>query len=129
MDISDADTTVTRFVYIYIYYILYIIHIYNRSVDFSDADATVTRSVRGNPKASVFALWSTAGGGRAGKLEGVTQDEGGGAEGGGLAGVGAGATWAVRVNECQGGSLHIGCITNAYKVLNLLVLPVQKYKY
>ncbi len=89
-------------------------------MDFSDADTTVTRSVRGNPKASVFALWSIAGGHRAGKLAGVTQEEGGGAEGGGLTGVGAGATWAVRVNECQGGSLHIGCITNAYKVLNLL---------
>ena len=28
------------------------------------------------------------------------------------------STWAIRVNQCQGGSLHIGCVSNAYKSSN-----------
>ena len=92
--------------------------VHSKSIVFSEDMATATRSDRGNPKVSVFVLAGEQGdverGERASPRErgGSTSSQSSTRAPGGPGNV---REWALRIDECCGGSLHVGCVANAYK--------------
>mmetsp|Transcript_47086 Transcript_47086/g.75878 ORF Transcript_47086/g.75878 Transcript_47086/m.75878 type:complete len:425 (+) Transcript_47086:1-1275(+) len=92
--------------------------VHAKSVDFTQDGKCATRSNRANPKVSVLVLWSNVSASVDAASPGTAHAKKGSRAKGEREKGSSTSTWAIRVNQCQGGSLHIGCVSNAYKSSN-----------